>query len=197
MILVGGRRWLSLLALAAFTALPARAIEVGGAVLPDTVTLEGEPLQLNGAGVRGNFFIKVYAIGIYLPQRRNEVADILSQPGPKRILLHTLYDIPADKFAKALEDGITNNHSEGEVALLRTRMDKLRDLILALKSSGKHAIIQMEWRPKSGTYLIFNGVQQGQPVPGEDLFRALLKIWLGEKVHDEKLRDALLGKPRA
>ena len=185
--------WL-LLFLVGGLALPAAAVEIAGAQFAESASLESEALTLNGAGVRGNFLFSVYAIGLYLPHRCNSLAEVFATPGPKRIEMHTLMDIPADKFAKALEDGIINNLSAAEVAQLRPRMERLESLIRALKSSGKHALIQMEWHPKYGTYLYFNGVQQGQPVPGEDLYRALLSIWLGEHVHDEKLRDALFGK---
>ena len=43
---------------------------------------------------------------------------------------------------------------------------------------------------------MYNGNAAGTAIPGEDFYRALLRIWLGTKVTDEKLRDALLGTPQ-
>jgi hypothetical protein len=38
-----------------------------------------------------------------------------------------------------------------------------------------------------------NGAPQGKPIPGEDFYRALLRIWLGEKPVDGELKQAMLG----
>jgi hypothetical protein len=38
------------------------------------------------------------------------------------------------------------------------------------------------------------GQQRGKDIPGEDFYRALLRIWLGEKPVQDDLKQALLGK---
>jgi hypothetical protein len=44
-----------------------------------------------------------------------------------------------------------------------------------------------------GTRVIVEG-QERITIPGEDFFRAMLHIWIGNKPVDGRLRDAMLGK---
>ena len=39
----------------------------------------------------------------------------------------------------------------------------------------------------------FNGAVQGAPVPGEDFYRGLMRIWLGDDPVDAGMKKALLG----
>ena len=47
--------------------------------------------------------------------------------------------------------------------------------------------------PGSGTQVSLNGERRGSPIAGEDFYRAILKIWLGEVAVDNSLKKALLG----
>ena len=38
-----------------------------------------------------------------------------------------------------------------------------------------------------------NGKPAGKPISGEDFYRALLRIWLGDKPVQEDLKKSLLG----
>jgi len=38
-----------------------------------------------------------------------------------------------------------------------------------------------------------NGRQIGAPIPGADFYRALLRVWLGDKPVQDDLKHALLG----
>jgi hypothetical protein len=51
----------------------------------------------------------------------------------------------------------------------------------------------VEWRPGEGTAALVNGKQRDVPVPGEDLFVALLKIYIGDRPTDSKMKEGLLG----
>ena len=53
--------------------------------------------------------------------------------------------------------------------------------------------IALDWQPASGTALLVNGAPQGKPIAGEDFYRALLRIWLGDKPVQDDLKKALLG----
>jgi len=39
-----------------------------------------------------------------------------------------------------------------------------------------------------------NGEPRGKPIAGEDFYRALLRIWLGDKPVDGDLKQGLLGR---
>ena len=61
------KRTASLALLLALAAVPASsAREVAGVTLPDTVSVEGKTLKLNGAGLRTKVVFKVYVAGLYL-----------------------------------------------------------------------------------------------------------------------------------
>lgn len=172
------------------------AVEVEGVRFDDRTRLGTADLVLNGAGLRSRLFFKVYAIGLYLPEKKAAAADLLAQKGAKRLHIVTLRELTAEQFADALVEGMQKNHAEAEIAALKARIDQFRAAILALKVAPKGATVQIDWLPDTGTRLMFNGEKQGSDIPGEDFHRALLKIWLGDKPAQDDLRDALLGRPQ-
>ena len=52
----------------------------------------------------------------------------------------------------------------------------------------------VDWIPGVGTQVLVNGQPQGEPIREPEFFRALLRIWLGDKPADAQLKDQLLGK---
>ena len=183
------RVWSLVVLLAAF---PVSAAEVAGVKIDDKTRVGNAELVLNGAGLRKRAFFQVYAIGLYLPQKASNAAAVLEQPGPKRVSIHMLRDVGADAFTEALADGIRANHSEAETKALEPRVKALGSIMAELKEAKKGMAIALDWNGKE-TVLLAQGQPRGQPIPGEDFYRALLRIWVGDKPVQDDLKRALLG----
>lgn len=184
-----------LLAIALFAATAAgAAVDVEGVKFADTAKVGDAELVLNGAGLRSKFFFKVYAVGLYLAEKKHSVHELLALKSAKRLHMVTLRDLTAAQFADALVEGIHKNLGEAEVAPLKARIEQFRSAILALKSAPRGATVNIDWLPASGTRFVFNGEQRSEDIPGEDFYRALLKIWLGERPAQDNLKAQLLGK---
>jgi hypothetical protein len=177
-------------------AFPAFAAEVAGVKLEDKDRLLSAELSLNGAGLRKRAFFQVYAIGLYLPEKKTVSAEVLAATGPKRVAMHMLRDVEADQFAGALADGIKDNHNDAETKALEPRVKQLATVMLEMKEAKKGMRITLDWLPAAGTQVTVDGKPLGAPIPGEDFYRALLKIWLGEKPVQDDLKKALLGDMR-
>jgi hypothetical protein len=175
-----------LLALAAF---PAAAAEVAGVKLADT---EGT-LVLNGAGLRKRAFFQVYVIGLYVPEKKSAAAELLSAAGPKRVAIHMLRDVEAAQFTDALMDGMKDNHGEAEMKALEPRAKQLAAIMAEMKEAKKGMRITLDWQPAAGTRVTVDGKPAGAAIPGEDFYRALLRIWLGDNPVQSDLKGALLG----
>lgn len=184
----------ALLAATLAVALPAIAAEVAGVHLDDKTSLSGNELVLNGSGLRTRFMLKVYAMGLYLPSRATAPEAIAATAGPKRIQIVTLRELTAEQFADALVEGLKKNHSEADFAKLQARSDDFRNALLSLKTAATGTRINLDWLPGSGTRLSVGNEIRGKDIPGEDFYRGLLRIWLGDKPVDPDLKNALLGK---
>lgn len=175
------------------TTFAASAAEVAGVRIDDKTRVANTDLALNGAGLRKRVFFQVYAIGLYLTQKSSSPAAVLEQPGPKRVAIHMLRDVGAETFSAALADGIRANHSEAEARALEPRVQELAAIIAELKEAKKGMAIALEWQPAAGTVMLVNGAARGKPIAGEDFYRALLRIWIGDKPVQDDLKRALLG----
>ncbi len=156
----------------------------------DSLQLGDSKLVLNGTGLRRKWFIKVYAAGLYLPTVSEDADDVLSMVGPKRMRMHFLYrEVSREKLLKTLDTGFKANHTQQE-------MDALRDKIVELKSLfqtvSKGDEVVLDYIPGVGTQLFFNAELQGV-IPGFEFHQALLRVWLGKKPADKKLKQGLLG----
>src|SRR5450755_5120676 len=82
----------------------ASAAEVGGVKLDDKMSVGGQDLVLNGAGVRTKVVFKVYVASLYLPQKATDLQGVLAK-GPRRIQMNLLRTLSADQLDDALVDG--------------------------------------------------------------------------------------------
>ncbi len=181
---------------AAVLPLAAAAAEVEGVKLDDRVRIAPDTpeLVLNGAGVRTRLFFKVYVGGLYLAQKQGGAAEALALGGPKRILLAMLRDLTAQQLSDALNEGFAANNPPADQARYKAELAELTGVMAALGQAKKGDVITLDFVPGSGTRVVVNGTQRGKPIPEEGFYRAILKVWLGERPADADLKKGLLGQ---
>jgi hypothetical protein len=177
-------------------ALPLHAAELEGVKLEDRVHVDGQEVQLNGIALRTRMvFFKVYVAGLYLPERATTAPAVLAAKGAKRIHLTMVRDADADQFIESILTGLRLNHSEAELESAKKQIDELFAMIRKAALAPKGTSIVLDYVPSDGgTTLSINGKPAGPPMAGEEFFRMLLRIWLGEKPAQEDLKEALLGR---
>jgi chalcone isomerase-like protein len=184
----------ALLVLLATCAIPSLAADVAGVTLAPSVQVSGATLMLNGAGLRKRLFFKVYVAGLYVARTSAQAAELISEPGPKRVAIHMLRDVGADTFTGALREGIEKNHSAAETAALEPRVEALAAVMKEVGETKDGMNISLDWIPGSGTVIVVDGTARGKPIAGEDFYQALLRIWIGEHPAQDDLKKALLGE---
>lgn len=170
--------------------------EIAGVRFADQVQLAGQTLTLNGAGLRSRFLFKIYAIALYLPARQAQAAGALQQAGPKRMELAVLRDLSGQQLVDALITAFNDNHDAAAQSSFKPRLDELRSYMLQVGEARPGDVIKLDWLADQGLNITLNGKPLGQAITGEDFYRALMKIWLGDKPVQDTLKAALLGKPQ-
>jgi hypothetical protein len=170
-----------------------QAAEVAGVKVEEKTVVENSNLTLNGAGLRKRAFFSVYVIGLFLPEKKTAAADVINAAGTKRVAIHMLRDVGAEQFSDALMDGMKDNHSEADMKALEPRAKQLAAIMAEMKEAKKGMRIALDWLPGKGTQVVVEGKPAGAAIPGEDFYRGLLRIWLGENPVQADLKKALLG----
>lgn len=174
----------------------ATAAEISGIKFADTVTVAGKELKLNGLGMRTKFVIKVYAAGLYLPEKKTSVPEILKLEGPRRVTLVMMRDISSDDFGQAFMNGLNANVDKAEKSKLVSQISKFGEMFALLEGLKKGDVLHLDWIPGSGTQSELNGKKIGEVVPDLAFYNAVLRIWLGDKPVDSSLKPALLGEAK-
>ena len=187
----------ALMALVAFVFLPsanaATAVTVEDQTFPGEASVAGTPLQLNGVGLRAAFIYKVYLAGLYLPTRAATGAAAIAEPGPKRLQVRLLMDGPSDQFAKAFTGGIAKRTPADQVAAMKDRIDAFDRTLRSVGNVRKGDVVDLDYTPAAGLTMAVNGKPYGAPVPGADLYAALLNIFVGERPVDARMKAGMLG----
>lgn len=171
------------------------AVQVKGQSFERQLPLAGSMLLLNGTGVRSVAWFTGFAAGLYLTARASTAAQVLAMPGPKRLQLRLLYDVPTSEFAKAFKKGVARNTSEQEQALLADRMSRFEAQIRTTAKVRQGDVINLDLDPSRGMSFSVNGTLRGEPIAGADFYAALLRSFVGDSPFDTKLRAGLLGNP--
>lgn len=175
----------------AFSSLAA-TLEVNGIKIPDSVTVNGTNLQLNGAGTRYKGPFKIYVADLYTTKKVHTLEELIAAPGPKRLNLTMLREIEAGPFGKLLTRGVEDNVPKNEMSKLVPGLIKMGDIFYANKVLNPGEIITMDWIPGTGMVVTAKGKVQAEPFPEPAFFKAIMSIWFGPVPADFKLKDALL-----
>jgi hypothetical protein len=186
-------------------AAPTAPVIVDGQTFALQAQVGGNSLVLNGVGLKAvramrRILFKGYAAALYLPQATERAEQVLRvEHEARRLQLRLFVGVSASEFAKAFRDGVTRYTTPEHLPALEPRMLRFETLVRDMGDLQKGDVIDLDWTPETGLVLRYNGKALGQPVPGADLYAALLAIFVGDKVRerDLPLKAGLLGGPVA
>ncbi len=188
------RKWVLVLLAVAVLGLAAVAAELEGVSLPNTVSVGGATLHLNGMGARikkvAFIHVKVYVAGLYVAEKSTDPAKLVAADAPKQLVMHFLYkEVGKDKLLEGWNEGFTKNSGD-KAAALKPRIDKFNGFWSDMKT-GDRAVLT--YVPGAGTKVEIKGQEMGV-IEGKDFADALFSIWLGQSPPNEELKNGLLGK---
>lgn len=180
--------------LLAMAAAPAfAAVDVAGIKFEETATVGGQVLKLNGAGVRTKVIFKVYALGLYLPEKKTSLADVQSVHGARRLHIALLRDLTSEEFGDAFMKGLNANTDQAERTRLLPQTKAFGEMFASIPGLKKGDTLLVDWVPGTGTVCTLNGKKIGETVQEVAFYNAIVRIWLGEHPADEALKPKLLG----
>ena len=174
----------------------AATVDISGVKLEDRATLAGQPLVLNGAGVRYKAVFKVYTAGLYLGQKAETTEAVLAATGPRRLTITMLRDIDSAELGKLFSRGMEDNMERAAFSKLIPGVLRMSQVFSDHKKLVAGDTFLIDWVPGTGTVLTIKGKVEGEPFKEPEFFNALMRIWLGPKPADWQLKDALLGKAK-
>jgi hypothetical protein len=162
---------------------------LAGANLPDTATVGGKSLVLNGLGVRTEFMVKVYVAGLYLDQKSTDADAIIKSDAPKRIVMHFLHDASKKQLTDAFSESFNDNSPQAG-ATTKGGIDKFLGALQPLKVGDEMVFTYL---PGTGTTASINGTDK-VTVPGQAFSQVLLSVWFGPKPPTASLKKGMLGE---
>ena len=170
----------------------ASALEVKGVKVDETAQVGVSALVLNGAGVRTKMVFKVYVAALYLTQKQTDANAVISDAGNKRVSMHFLRELSAEKLLHALDEGFEANNSAAEMAAIDAQMKAFRQMMTSAKAVKEGDVILLDLT-SAGTQVSINGKALGN-IEGAAFNQALLRVWLGGNPVDAALKKSMLGQ---
>lgn len=182
-------RLASCLLLALFLAPATSAAELAGVEIPDSVTVDGTELQLNGMGLREKMWIDVYVAGLYLESKSTDAQQIVDSDQIKRLDMKFIYKkVGTKKLTGAWTDGLKANESE--------RFADFADDLATLNSWMEDVVrgddMIFTTVPGKGLRVEVKGQEKGV-IEDAEFAKAFWSIFLGAKPPSDKFKRGLLG----
>jgi hypothetical protein len=158
--------------------------------LEDKITVNGQPLVLNGLGLRKKFFIKVYVGGLYLQTKSSNPATILAADSPRRMVMSFLYSVSKDQMCDAWSEGLEANTPNASAEV----KGAFKTLCSWMEPIPKTNKLVLTYIPGAGTTVEVNGKSKGT-LPGKPTADAIVSTWIGPKpAMGDDFKNAVLGK---
>ncbi len=173
--------------IAALVAAPSFAAELEGVTSPETVTVDGKPLQLNGMGLRRKFIINVYVGSLYVEHASKVAAEILKADETRRMEMKMLRDVDRKAMVEAIQSSFEKAAGD-KSAGFKPSLDKMIEKFSDLK---KGEVFVLQYTPGKGSRV--EGPKDAGFVEGKDFADVLFSVWIGSNPVDDGLKKGLLG----
>lgn len=170
----------------------ALAMTVAGVKLEDKIRVNKSDLVLNGAGLRTKILFKVYIGALYLTAKKSTAEAVLADTGTKRIELYMMRHVGAGDFMEAFNKAVNANLPPDEYVRVSARLLHFSRVFREVGDVDKGDVILIDYLPDAGLVLTVKGKELVRS-EGADFYRAMLKIWMGNKPVQDSLKKEMLG----
>jgi len=155
---------------------------------PDSMTVNGKTLVLNGMGIREATVmnINVYVGALYLPQKTTNPGKVINDDSEKRLVLKFVRDVDRSDVTGAWTEGIKNN---GGLPTHQANLNQLNGWMSDMKTGQT---MTFTYVPGKGMNIKVNGSSKGT-IAGKSFMKLFFKIWFADPPN-QGLKDGLLGK---
>lgn len=178
---------------AMFVATSALALDVAGVKLDDKMKVGPSDLVLNGAGLRKRVVVNVYVGALYLAEKKSNGNDVVNAPGAKRVHLHLLRDLTGGQFVDAMKESVKYNTPQAELDKMAADLNEFYAQLGSITEMKSGTAVAVDFIPGTGIVVSANGKPVGKPIANADLYKAVLRIYVGDKPVDEGLKKGMLG----
>ncbi|MCB9684782.1 MAG: chalcone isomerase family protein [Alphaproteobacteria bacterium] len=164
----------------------ADAAELSGVNVPDTATVGGQQLVLNGLGLREKFFFDIYVGGLYLPSKTSDWKAAIEMDGAKRITMNFVYsEVSLDKLLEAYKEGLESN---SYAANQGANFEKFFGWMETMKSGDS---MVFDYVPGTGTTVTVKGQVKGT-IADADFMKALWAVYIGDHPPTNALKSGMM-----
>ena len=168
--------------------LSAHAGSLAGVTLPDSSTANGQPVNLNGLGLREKFYLDIYVGALYLTHPTHDAAAAIQADEAKKVVLHFIYSkVTSAQMAEAFNESWAKNPAS---AGLKAQIDQFMGWLATDYVAGDEMVF--EYAPGVGTTVKVKGVTKGT-IAGADFMRMLWNVWLGPNPPTADLKKGMIG----
>ncbi len=165
----------------------ANAAEYAGVQVPDTASVGGQTVVLNGMGLREKFYFDIYVGALYLPSKSTDGKAAIALDQPKRIQMTFVYSaVTKAQLMEAYTEGLA--YQSGAAAV----KDRYATLESYLGDVVAGDTIVFDYAPGLGTTVTVKGAKQGT-IAGKDFMESLWTVYLGTHPPTSKLKSGMLG----
>lgn len=184
------RRTLRSLALLPLLALPG-SLWAQNTPFESSFYLVGHKVKLNGSGNGKVEQSDGYKAGLYLVKPARNMGEALQSPGPKRLQIQLLRDMPSNQLGLLMSQTLNANLSSSEIGGCLPGLGAIGEAFGAKKKLAAGDLINLDGVMGQGTHIFINGEKVGS-TQGPAFFECLLRGYLGNKPLDPDLKKALL-----
>jgi len=177
------------------------AVELEGVELPETVTVYGQRLVLNGAAVRKRGYFKADVTALYLPEKRTTAEAVMRLNGIRRLQLNILRDFTSSTISRIFLADFKQAATDDEFKKLIEVVGQIGAAYSNVKRVQRGDVVNLDWVPGKGWMASHNGKQLmgdgNGPVSinNELAYQVYLRMYIGAAAPDD-LRNGLLGLTR-
>ncbi len=166
------------------------ARQIEGAEIAEQLTLNGQELTLNGAGIRSKFFLDVYVAALYLGKKSTDAAAIVAADEPMAIRLYIVSGmINSKRMSESTRDGFVRS-TGGNLAPIERDVEELIKAFRDEVTEGD--VYELAYTPETGVTVYRNGEEKSN-VKGLKFKQALFGIWLSEDPIQKSLKKSMIN----
>ena len=184
------KRLMAILILTMVVGVSSMGMVVQDVNLKDTITQNNVELQLNGAGVRTKYFLKLYVGSLYLPEKTKDGNAIVMSKEPMSIKLNIISKmITAEKLKQALKEGF-ETVEPAKLKRIEKEVEEFNGVFTDEIQLGDIYSFDAE----NGVVVVSRNGKHLITIDNQEFKEALFGIWLGDKAVDKDLKKGMLGE---